>query len=232
MMPAKYAIGMHKHFRMIALSEHLRNHGYDPTVETHIQIPGIWEKLNTLYNLDVIDERENSLFDYEDGDEQCLDFKLPEEYEEPMFMKGKRSPSEAGSSPPRLDRSPSLPLVRKRKRGDTITQKNRASTVDDTDDARTSPVKSPTPKTVRTGRSAKRSLGKVKVESSSRAPSRAETTMDEDDGEEEGTEDGVEEDEAEEDGASPSPKAIKITKSRTDTTSRPQGPSRKSKRKR
>jgi MRG-binding protein len=229
-MHAKYTTGMHKHFRMIALSEHLRNHGYDPTVETHIQIPGIWKKLHTLYNLDVIDERENSLFDYEDGDDQYLDFELPEEYEEPMFIKGKRSPSEAGSSPPRLNRSPSLPIVRKRKRGDTMTQKNRASTVDDTDEARTSPAKSPSTKTARTGRSAKRSLGKVKVEPSSRAPSRAETTMDEDDGEEEGTEDGVEEDEAEEDEGSL--KALKTSKTRIETTSRAQGPSRKSKRKR
>jgi MRG-binding protein len=196
---------MHKHFRMIALSEHLRNHGYDPTIETHTQIPGIWKKLNTLYNLDIIDERENSLFDYEDGDDQYLDFELPEEYEEPMFMKGKRSPSEAGSSPPRLDRSPSLPPARKRKRGDTVIQKNRASTVDDTDEARTSPAKSPTPKIMRIGRSTKRSLGRIKVESSSRAPSRAETTMDEDDGEEEGTEEGAEDDEAEEDEGSPSP---------------------------
>ncbi len=61
---------------MIALSEHLRNHGYDPTVEQHTRIPGIWQKLRTLYNLDVIDERENS-FDYDEPD-KFLDFKLPE----------------------------------------------------------------------------------------------------------------------------------------------------------
>ena len=223
---------MHKHFRMIALSEHLRTNGYDPTVEKHIQIPGIWEKLHTLYNLDIIDERENSMFDYEDGDDQYLDFVLPEEYEEPMFMRGKRSPSEAGSSPPRLDRSPSLPPARRRRKGDALSQKNRASTVEDTDDARTSPAKSPTPKVARTGRSTKRSLGRVKAESSSRAPSRAETTMDEDDGEEDGTEDGAEEDEAEEDEASPSPKAAKATKSKNDAATKAQGPARKSKRKR
>ncbi|KAH8659295.1 chromatin modification-related protein EAF7-domain-containing protein [Tricladium varicosporioides] len=225
--------GMHKHFRMIAISEHLRNHGYDPTVEQHTRIPGIWSKLRTLYNLDVIDERENS-FDYDDGDDKFLEFSLPEEeYDEEMFMRGRRSPSEAPSSPPRFKRSPSPQAPKKRKRGDTVTQKNRASTVDDTDDTRTSPAQSPAPASTRAGRSANRSKGLLKVEPSSRAPSR-DTTMDEDDGEEgtEGGEDDEAEGEAEEEEGTPSPKTSKTSTKGKDTSSKASGPARKSKRKR
>ena len=49
--------GMHKHFRMIALSQHLRNHGFNPAKEPHTRIPGIWKKLGSLYNLEALDER-------------------------------------------------------------------------------------------------------------------------------------------------------------------------------
>ncbi|RDL33776.1 Uncharacterized protein BP5553_08144 [Venustampulla echinocandica] len=224
--------GMHKHFRMIALSENLRNHGYDPAIETHTRIPGIWEKLRTQYNLDIIDERENS-FDYEDGDDKFLEFKLPEDYEETMHMRGMRSASEAPSSPPRLHRSPSPQVVRKRKRGDTLTQKRRASTVEDTDEPKTSPATSPTPKTARAGRSAHRLVGRVKADSSSRQPSK-DTTMDEAEVEEE-TEEGGEDDEAEgeEEDRSPSPEASKpASRKKPEPPPKAQGASRKSKRKR
>ena len=222
--------GMHKHFRMIALSEHLRNHGYDPTVENHTRIPGIWEKLRTLYNLDIIDDRENS-FEYEDQG-KFLEFKLPEEdYDEPAFMRGKRrSASETPSSPPRLGRSPSpIPQVtRKRKRAETVTTKNRASTVDDTDETRTSPANSPPPKMTRAGRSINRSMGRVKAESGSRQQSK-DTTVTEDEGAEE-TEEAAEDDEqeAEEDDGTPSPKTSKsASKVKADLPA-----TRKSKRKR
>ena len=49
--------GMHKHFRMIAISENLRNHGYTAAKDDHTRIPGIWEKLKGLYNLEALDER-------------------------------------------------------------------------------------------------------------------------------------------------------------------------------
>jgi len=214
---------------MIALSEHLRNHGYDPTVETHTSIPGIWEKLRSLYALSIIDERENS-FEYEDPD-KFLDFNLPEEdFEVDMFMKGKlpsNTQSPPSSPPKELTRSPS-PQGRKRKRADTATAKNRASTVDDTDDARTSPAQSPPPKPTRAGRSMNRSVGRAKAESSSRAPSK-DTTMDEDEEAEETEEVGEdEEQEAEDDEGTPSPKASKAaSKSKADLQT-----TRKSKRKR
>jgi MRG-binding protein len=50
-------VGMHKHFRMIAISEHLRNHGYTSPRDDHTRIPHIWEKLKSLYNLEALDER-------------------------------------------------------------------------------------------------------------------------------------------------------------------------------
>lgn len=207
---------MHKHFRMIALSEHLRNHGYDPTLDQHTRIPGVWEKLRTLYNLEIIDEREN--FEYEDP-EKYLDFKLPEEFEYDTFMRGKRNASDAPSSPPSLTRSPSPRGQRKRKRADTAAAKdNRASTVDDTDEPRTSPAPSSPPKSTRTGRGTNRSMGRIKADSGSRHQSKdtAADTADEETGgegtevadEEDGQEGDGEDGEEEEDGT-PSPKPSK-----------------------
>lgn len=51
---------MHKHFRMIAISENLRNHGYTSPQDDHTRIPGIWKKLDNLYNLEALDERVGS----------------------------------------------------------------------------------------------------------------------------------------------------------------------------
>lgn len=217
---------MHKHFRMIALSEHLRNHGYDPMVEKHTRIPGIWEKLRIGYNLPIIDERENP-FESEDVD-KYLEFKLPDEDfdEESLFERGRLHPSEAPSSPPHLGRSPLLQATRKRKRADTITRKNRGSTVDDTDEARTSPAPSLPMKSTRAGRIMNRLGARSKVESSSRAPSK-DTTMDEDDGAEETEEAGEDDEEIEEQEGTPSPKA-----SKTASKSKVNAPAtRKSKRK-
>jgi MRG-binding protein len=233
---------------MIALSEHLRNHGYDPRVDKHTRIPGIWQKLKTLYNLDIIDDRENSFEYEEDAAERFLEFNLPEEdYEDDMWMRGKRRPSEAPSSPSRLSRSPSPQPTRKRKRGDTVTTRNRASTVDDTDEARTSPAHSPPPKTTRLGKNTNRSRGRGQPESSPRQPSK-DTTADDDDAEEvveevveevaeeeaeEAEQEEGEEPEEEEEEGTPSPKATRAaSKAKADAEAKAQAPSRKSKRKR
>lgn len=48
---------MHKHFRMIAISEFMKSQGYAPSHSDHTRIPGIWKKLSTLYNLPALDER-------------------------------------------------------------------------------------------------------------------------------------------------------------------------------
>lgn len=210
---------------MISLANYLRNHGYDPEVDQHTRIPGIWSKLRTMYNLDIIDDRENS-FEYEEGvEDKYLEFRLPEnDYGDKQFMRGKRSSSETPSSPPRLGRSPSPQGPRKRKRGDTITNKIRGSTVDDTDEPKTSPANSPSLKPIRTGRSTNRGRGRSNADSSSRAPSK-DTAMD--DEEEEETEEVAEEDEEDEDGegtASPKPSKGKARSGAQNT--------RKSKRKR
>ncbi|PNY25724.1 CT20 family protein [Tolypocladium capitatum] len=113
--------GMHKHFRMIAISEHLRNHGFDPDMYRHTRIPHIWQKLRTYYNLDVIDERES--FDDEDFDDKYIDFALPRPYFlESMLQRAVADPSEAPTSPPELELSPSPShATRKRKRASTAT---------------------------------------------------------------------------------------------------------------
>lgn len=220
---------------MIALGEHLRNNGHD---EKHTHTPGIWEKLRSLYNMDMIDEREKP-FDDEEGMGPFIDFELPEEeFGELMFLRGQRGPSEAQSSPAVWNPSPSPRPTssRRRRQGDTATTKTRASTVEDTDEVRTSPPRSPPAKTTRVGRSTTRSQVRAKAKSTSRAPSK-ETTMDEDDGENE-TEETADDDEqddeqeAEEEERSASPRPTRGTSKAKADAGKATNRSRKSKRKR
>jgi MRG-binding protein len=51
-----FCTGIHKHFRMIAISEYMKSQGYAPLNEEHTRIPGIWKKLDSLYNLSALDE--------------------------------------------------------------------------------------------------------------------------------------------------------------------------------
>ncbi|KAK4231295.1 hypothetical protein QBC38DRAFT_533634 [Podospora fimiseda] len=98
--------GMHKHFRMIAISEHLRNHGFHPEKHPHTRIPGIWKKLNDFYNLEAVDERENSMDPPEEPGQRrrYLDFDLPwVEFGELKLERARADPSEAPSSPPQWD---------------------------------------------------------------------------------------------------------------------------------
>lgn len=164
---------------MIAISEHLRNHGYDPTIERHTRIPCIWKKLKTLYNLDQINYNENNLDNAKQGENAdiFLEFKLPEEdYDEIQFMRGRRNtseaPSESASSPlptSRLQRSPSPTNKKKRKRKE-ILMKYRASTTGETDDPKLSPAPSLPIKSIKRGRPPGRS-SKNKAESSPHPPS-------------------------------------------------------------
>jgi hypothetical protein len=221
---------------MIALSEHLRNHGYDPKIEPHTRIPGIWEKLGTLYNLEVINERENS-FDYADADtieKKYLEFSLPEEdFGAMMWTKG-MAPSNADSSPSRLNEASELrEPSKKRKRADTVTtNRARGSTIEDTDEPKSSPAPSSTVKPGRLPKSGKRSSSRLKGESSDRHASK-DTTVDDVDEKSDEKADvvGADEDEQEEvDGedGSPSPRtsrtAAKATKggtqNRTQSTTR------------
>ncbi|ESZ91626.1 hypothetical protein SBOR_7988 [Sclerotinia borealis F-4128] len=229
----KLDLGMHKHFRMIALSEHLRNHGYDPRVDQHTRIPGIWKKLRTCYNLDVIDDRENS-FDYEDDTEDRFpEFTLPDDvYGEMCFMRGKRTAkeiSEAPSSPPRLMEtsepkdSPEPEIqgtTKKRKRG-----KERGSTVDTAETRTSPPTHSSPPRSTRAGRSAIRAAGKAKAGSNSRQQSIA-TVATEEDGVEDDQEREEDQNEESIDGTPTRPRRVDTKKTRA------QSSTRKSKRKR
>ncbi|KAH8585574.1 chromatin modification-related protein EAF7-domain-containing protein [Bisporella sp. PMI_857] len=195
--------GMHKHFRMIALSEYLRNHGYDPRLEPHTNVDGIWKKLGTMYNMSIIDERENS-FEYdEDLKDKYEEFTLPEEWAHEMFVRGKRRASEPGSEDEEEVGSTQGEAVgRKRKRGDTVTRR-RASTVEDTDEAGTQeeevveeleslPVKP------------RRTRGRAATESERSRQHSKDTTVEEE------AEEGDEDDEdVEEEEGSPSPKQTK-----------------------
>lgn len=224
--------GIHKHFRMIALSEHLRNHGYDPRIEKHTAIPGIWAKLRTLYDLDVIDERENS-FEYEEPKNKYVEFQLPLDayiQEHTLERVLRRDDSQPASSPRemRFSRSPEPETApKKRKRAETAS-KNRASTVDDTD-ATTTPAHSP-PKSTRGARGGNKAVGRMKAESRSRQESKDTTGEEDEDDDAEETED-VDEDEeqdAEEDGSGPpSPKAKASSKGKPSAAT-----TRKSRRKR
>ncbi|ROT38684.1 CT20-domain-containing protein [Sodiomyces alkalinus F11] len=168
--------GMHKHFRMIAISEHLRHHAIDPAVHPHTRIPHIWTKLRTFYNLDAIDVREDFFDAQEDEnyEERFREFTLPPaEFEDLMMERVRADPSEAPTSPPQLD--PDDPTAgetarpggsarpspaaagggtKRKKRTSTAAFKARASTVEDTDDA--SESLSPPPKPATRGRGQRR----------------------------------------------------------------------------
>ncbi|CAD0110429.1 unnamed protein product [Aureobasidium uvarum] len=52
--------GIHKHFHLLSLHQHLLSNGYIHPKAPHTRIPGIWAKLNDLYDLEALDEREDS----------------------------------------------------------------------------------------------------------------------------------------------------------------------------
>ncbi|PLB36442.1 uncharacterized protein BDW47DRAFT_108607 [Aspergillus candidus] len=123
-------VGIHKHFRMVAIAEYMKSQGYAPSHAEHTRIPGIWKKLGTLYNLPALNEREDSLIMdvADDGDgsrELYCPFELPEdEYGEMMFER--RLAMEGSASPEQSVQ------------GDS----RRPSTVADTDEPRSSPAPS------------------------------------------------------------------------------------------
>lgn len=158
--------GMHKHFRMLAISEHLRSHGYDPEVYTHLRIPGIWKRLSEFFNMPVIDERENNMDYAEDPnyDARFKPFDLPwQDYGEAIMQRAVADPSEAPTSPPQIDKSPVT--SRKRKRGEPAVghPKTRSSTVDDSEAENDEAPPNRARKSARSARSAKRAASKAKA---------------------------------------------------------------------
>ncbi|KAI0899966.1 CT20-domain-containing protein [Annulohypoxylon nitens] len=182
--------GIHKHFRMISISEHLRNHGFDPDVETHTRIPCIWDKLRLFYNMEAIDERDNS-FDYnigegdgqEESEQKYNDFELPaDDFHELIWERAAAKPGEE-SAPSDADidvpNKPASAVGRKRKRGGTrgagaaedaasvagsTTTKTRASTVEDTDQETPLPS-SPAARTRGAQKQKQRAAARAKAES-------------------------------------------------------------------
>ncbi|RMZ83930.1 hypothetical protein DV737_g1494, partial [Chaetothyriales sp. CBS 132003] len=118
--------GMHKHFRMVAIRNYMLNAGVISADDTHTSTSGIWNKLGTLYDLEKLDEREDSVIndgEYDDDAEQQIvpywhEFELPRAEFEEMMWERRLAPDGASSSPA-LSR--------------------RDSTVADTDEPRSSP---------------------------------------------------------------------------------------------
>ncbi|GAB0132716.1 hypothetical protein EsDP_00001144 [Epichloe bromicola] len=192
--------GMHKHFRMIAISEHLRNHGFDPDIYQHTRIPNIWDKLRTYYDLDAIDERE--YFEDDELDEKYVDFSLPRsKFLDSMMRRAVADFSEAPTSPAELDISPEPSQARKRKRSGTAS-KARDTDAYDTEDGDDVPLPASRPT-----RGLRRSRGRTraayqqtKAEKNDRSEKndKAETTEEEDVEEDEEEEEEEEDDEEEE----------------------------------
>lgn len=126
-------VGLHKHFRMLAISDYLKSQGYAPSTAEHMRIPGIWKKLGSLYNLEALDEREDSVItdvneDDEGSGEMYCTFELPyDEYGDMMFER-------------RLAMEESLSPVTSR--ASRAGGSRRGSTVADTDEPRSSPAPS------------------------------------------------------------------------------------------
>ncbi|KAK3318357.1 chromatin modification-related protein EAF7-domain-containing protein [Apodospora peruviana] len=202
--------GMHKYFRVLAISEHLRNHGFDPDVYPHTRPSGIWKKLSEFYNLELVDTSVNAQVPPPDEEGQKRRWKYfslpPEEFHDLMMDRRRADASEAPTSPAQWD--PDAPVaspdpapapapaetkgrLQKRKAVSDIGPKTRSSTVDETDGEASG--HSPAPKSARGKRSAKRAFSKAskaKEEESSEPESEAEEESGDADeeSEEEGTE--------------------------------------------
>ncbi|KIX02075.1 uncharacterized protein Z518_08014 [Rhinocladiella mackenziei CBS 650.93] len=161
-------VGMHKHFRMIAIREHLLNQGIINPEDSHTSTAGIWRKLESLYDLSKLDEREDSIIDGIDdgskGPAYWRDFELPREDFDELMWQRRLAPE--GTPSPNFSR--------------------RESTVADTDEPRSSPVSRSGRSSVRGGRTARRGgrlsrlQNEIETEKSSRRTSKATSVADED----------------------------------------------------
>jgi MRG-binding protein len=93
---------------MLAIHDYMTSQGVINPNDEHTKIPGIWEKLASLYNLPILDDREDSIMNdlpNENGEvvETYCPFSLPEdEYGAKMFARrldpdGSRSPDPGAS---------------------------------------------------------------------------------------------------------------------------------------
>ncbi|RPB11720.1 CT20-domain-containing protein [Morchella conica CCBAS932] len=101
--------GMHKHFRIIGISELMKNHGVS---DIHTGVEGIWRKLQSLYNLEGLDEREDL---EEDGSpDPGVEFTLPDE-DFGTLMHARRLDPNSADSPVRLSTFTFTPAPRGKK---------------------------------------------------------------------------------------------------------------------
>ncbi|KAI1348707.1 chromatin modification-related protein EAF7-domain-containing protein [Xylaria sp. FL0043] len=215
--------GMHKHFRIIAISEHLRNHGFDPDVETHTRIPGIWTKLRQFFDMEMIDERDNS-FDYvkslggdEAPEEIYKDFDLPPDtFHDLMWARAAADENEPdnwtdtdvemSNNNNNNNSNKGRQSQRKRKRGDTIAtdaasvagsattaRVTRRSSTVEDTDRETPAASSPVSRSARGARSQKRAAAKARTESLA-----AESDHEDEEEEQEDEDNGEEEEDKEE----------------------------------
>ncbi|KAI4142461.1 MAG: hypothetical protein LQ340_007335 [Diploschistes diacapsis] len=174
-------VGMHKHYRMISLSQHLRSHGHR---EQHTRPQGIWTKLGSLYNLRTLDEREDAFNEISSDDldaltERFCEYRLPrEDFGDMMFER--RLEERKSSSPGMI----------------SGTAEGRASTVEDTEEPRSSPASSVRRRYFRRGRGA-RGRSKLQTESTPRGRAKASPEPSADEKEEEDEDKDSEEEEDE-----------------------------------
>ena len=184
-------VGMHKHFRMVAIRDYMLGQGVINLTDDHTSTSGIWRKLESLYDLPRLDEREDSIVaDGMDDDGKSLsywrDFELPREDFEAMMWDRRLAPD--GGSSPEYSR--------------------RESTIADTDEPRSSPVSNRG--AGRGGRGSARKSGRLSrlqneldTERSSRRTSKTGSVADEDqpmeDVDDEETNEGEDEEDEEED---------------------------------
>lgn len=82
-------IGIHKHFHLLALHQDMLNSGHIHPKNEHTKPAGIWRKLETLYDLGILDEREDA--------RQLENMKIP------VAFRGDRSDSEDESEDGNVD---------------------------------------------------------------------------------------------------------------------------------
>ncbi|KAL8788813.1 MAG: hypothetical protein Q9213_001484 [Squamulea squamosa] len=113
------------------------SHGYTPSEHEHTRIPGIWKKLGSLYNLEALDDRENAFSrasspDDAENKNSSYQFSLPNDEYGKMIFDRRLAPA-GSSSPPTSIRPPSAG-------GTSMAATRRASTIEDTEDVRSSPA--------------------------------------------------------------------------------------------
>ncbi|MCJ1365796.1 hypothetical protein MMC16_004921 [Acarospora aff. strigata] len=146
-------VGMHKHFRMVALSQHLRNNGYTSPADDHTRIPGVWEKLRSLYNLESLDERENSLGDDGSDDtgparEPFSQFRLPQaDFGDTMFSR--RLAPDGSASPSWFQHHISEESAKDRRRGSTVEEAEKSRSLSISGRGRRSAAKALRPRRTR-----------------------------------------------------------------------------------